>query len=107
MNVQEVVKALQPAAGYRIIVVNPHTNLTHPQICVAVEHLPPNQRQTPDQGNVILWNGTIDLDDTLSGLTLWAREVESIEWYGPFAYIHTRKGKIVTITKLPPQEETP
>lgn len=103
MNVKTVVKALQPAVGYRIVITNPSANTVRSQSCVNIEHLPPDQRQD-DQGNVILWNGLINLDGTPAGSTFWAHDVDHIVWHKPFAHIYAKSGKEITITITLPLE---
>lgn len=108
MNVQDVIEALQPAAGNRILLIpNTDTNVTLiAQNCISVEHLPPDQRQDR-QGNVILWNGLTDTDGVPTGRTFWARDVLSIQWRNNVvAHIHTNDHVVMLIAlqKLLPSD---
>lgn len=83
MNAREVIEGLKGCEGYRVrVYVNRGENVSeYFQDCVRVEHLPVDQRQRVDQGNVILWDGVVDGNGFLGGMTFWARDVWSIVWY--------------------------
>jgi len=79
MNIKQLVKALKPLEGYRLY---------------------PDERQD-DQGNVILYNGLIDRDGALSGLTIRASDVQEVTWITPATVrLIGKSGRTVTITIL-------
>ena len=88
MNAKTLIEALKPLEGHTIYVVSKYMNYAMP--CFEVTHLPPNQRVEKDQGNVLLWKGTVTPDGVSEGLTVWARDVERVE---------ERNGMVVVIVK--------
>lgn len=84
MNVQDVIKALQPAVGHRIVITDTGANTVRSQSCVN--------------------NGLINLDGTPAGSTFWAHDVDYVVWHKPFAHIYTKSGKEITITITLPLE---
>ena len=112
MNVKETLTALEPLEGHHILIVinaKPH-GFVHGQPCIRVDHLPPDQRQTEDQGNIILWDGFFTLDGAQAGSTFWAKDVHHITWtHDTIAHIHhshdvTRVMSIIKLWKLGDQK---
>jgi hypothetical protein len=104
MNAKAVIAALQPLKGHKIAIIFP--TLAYHQPCLRVQHLPPDQRQTDDQGNIILWNGDFTSEGLQAGSTFWAKGIRSITWdYDLIAHIHTRQGNKISIIKLLPHKE--
>jgi hypothetical protein len=103
MNAKAVVAALQPLEGHRIHILTAteaHA-FAHMQPCLRIQHLPPDQRQDADQGNIILWDGGFTSEGLQTGGTFWAKNIHAITWeYDLIAKIHTRDGTKTSIIKL-------
>lgn len=102
MNVKDAIILLQPLEGHHILILTNHGHgYVHGQPCLHVQHLPPDQRHQPGQGNIILWDGGFTRDGLQTGGTFWARDIRSIYWgYDHIvAHLHTSDGINISIVK--------
>lgn len=99
MNAKTAITSLKPLEGHRIAILT-NTN-TYTQDCIRVYHLLPDQRQTPDQGNVLLWNGLFTTPGLPTGITLSAKNILVLKWHSnTIARILTRQHTLLSIIKL-------
>jgi len=103
MNVREVIRILKGYEGHQVLIDVDRGDgdcSVYAQECVRVEHLPVDQRQRVDQGNVILWDGHVDGEGLPAGMTFWARDVRSVVWCRDgVVRLVTHSGWVVVIVK--------
>lgn len=99
MNVKTAIALLQPLKDHHILIFTDPLGYGH-QICLRIQHLPPDQRAHPDIGNIILWNGAFTSEGLQAGGTFWAKHIQSITWHNEIARISTRDNTNISIMKL-------